>query len=259
VLTLLFWNCSAQKFRDVVKSHLSEGVSDQAAVQDRLRTAYLAIDADMRQQVEREAPDDQSGCTAISGMVTPEYVVVANAGDCRSIVMKDGAVEPMSYDHKPYNPIETARIEKAGGCVSMKRVNGDLAVSRAFGDYGYKQRSEMKPEEQQVCAEPDFKFVSRGDGNIEFLLICCDGIWDVMSNEEAGEFVKSEIQAGWKGMQVSDITSKLIDTCLKKGSKDNMSASLVIFKELSELSDSWKNEPPKIEYSEEEMNKTQRI
>lgn len=31
-------------------------------------------------------------------------------------------------DHKPYNDSERERIEKAGGCVSMKRVDGDLAV-----------------------------------------------------------------------------------------------------------------------------------
>jgi serine/threonine protein phosphatase PrpC len=257
-ITRLF-SASAQKFKDTVKAHLAGGVSEKSAVQDSLRSAYLEIDAEMRQQAEREAPDDQSGCTAISGLVTPEYVCVANAGDCRSIVMVDGVTVPMSYDHKPYNPVETARIEKAGGCVSMKRVNGDLAVSRAFGDYGFKMRTEMKAEEQQVCAEPDFKFVNRSDGNIEFLLICCDGIWDVMSNDEAGEFVKSQIKAGYTGMQVSNICSNLIEACLKKGSRDNMSVCLVIFKEMSALREEWQNEPPQVVYDQEEMNKTQRL
>ena len=58
----------------------------------------------------------------------------------------------------------------------MRRVNGDLAVSRALGDYSYKQRTDLPAEAQQVSAEPDIEIHER-KGDDEFLLLCCDGIW----------------------------------------------------------------------------------
>ncbi len=95
-------------------------------------------------------------------MVTPRHVIVANCGDSRSILVRGGTVEEMSYDHKPYNDGEHARIRNAGGSVTMRRVNGDLAVSRALGDFVYKHRRDLRPEEQQVSAEPEIKVVERG-------------------------------------------------------------------------------------------------
>merc|ERR1719326_1889403 len=173
--------------------------------------------------------EDQSGCTAIVGLITETHIIVANSGDSRGILFTDGKVEPMSYDHKPFNEIEQTRIEKAGGCVSMRRVNGDLAVSRAFGDYSYKQRSDLKAEEQQVSAEPDIKVVARTNDKDSFLLLCCDGIWDVMSNDEAGVFMKQQLANGWTGMPISKTCESLLDTCLEKGSRDNMSAVVGCF------------------------------
>jgi hypothetical protein len=60
----------------------------------------------------------------------------------------------LSEDHKPYNPGEHERIDKAGGYVSMKRVDGDLAVSRALGDFQYKNREDLPPQQQKVTAHP---------------------------------------------------------------------------------------------------------
>ena len=51
----------------------------------------------------------------------------------------------MSIDHKPNNEGEQRRIEAAGGVVHMKRVDGDLAVSRAIGDFTYKQNKALSP------------------------------------------------------------------------------------------------------------------
>lgn len=239
---------SEQRFKQRVTTCLEREGLTKAGVETGMTDAYLSMDADMLAELERIDSSDASGCTAISGLVTPEFVCVANAGDCRAILMVDGTAVPMSYDHKPYNAGEKARIEKAGGWVSMKRVNGDLAVSRALGDYDYKQASSLPAEAQQVCAKPDFKFFQRGDGNLEFLLLCCDGVWDVMSNDEAGAFVRSAITNGHRGMPVEDICSNLLDCCLKKGSRDNMTACLVIFKEKSELDQMWlKGGPPPAE------------
>jgi len=62
----------------------------------------------------------------------------------------------LSVDHKPYDPVEKDRIEKAGGYVQTGRVNGNLAVSRALGDLEYKSANVPVPD-QPVSAKCDFK------------------------------------------------------------------------------------------------------
>lgn len=64
----------------------------------------------------------------------------------------------------------------------IQRVNGSLAVSRALGDYEYKQVEGKGPCEQLVSPEPEITVQNRAD-NDEFLVLACDGVWDVMTNE----------------------------------------------------------------------------
>lgn len=82
----------------------------------------------------------------------------ANAGDSRAVISVAGVAEPLSYDHKPANESELRRILAAGGYVEFGRVNGNLALSRALGDFLYKQNKEL-PEEEQVCAFDDGPFL----------------------------------------------------------------------------------------------------
>ena len=61
-----------------------------------------------------------------------------------------GEVEQLSFDHKPSNENETRRIIAAGGWVEFNRVNGNLALSRALGDFVFKKNDKKRPEEQIV-------------------------------------------------------------------------------------------------------------
>ena len=78
-----------------------------------------------------------------------------------------------------------------------------------------------------VSAFPDIEIVKR-DGKEQFLLLCCDGIWGVMSNDDAGAFVKNAIEGMYQGNVISRACERLLNECLKKGSRDNMSAVLVV-------------------------------
>ncbi|DBA03666.1 TPA: hypothetical protein N0F65_006845 [Lagenidium giganteum] len=191
-----------------------------------MRDAYMLLDTQIKAVPEVQYGSDQSGCTAISAFVTAKHIVVANSGDSRSVLAKNGNVIPMSFDHKPMNDVERRRIEKAGGIVRSNRVNGDLAVSRALGDFTYKQRSDLKAEEQQVSAEPDIK-IEAIDGSEEFLVIACDGIWDVMTNEDVCAHVRDLMNKGERDMGL--IAEDVIDVCLRLGSRDNMSMVIVKF------------------------------
>jgi serine/threonine protein phosphatase PrpC len=84
-----------------------------------------------------------SGCTATCALVTPTHVYLINAGDSRSLFMRGDELVAATIDHKPDDPKETERIKGADGIVRDRRVNGDLAVSRAFGDIGFKDKSDF--------------------------------------------------------------------------------------------------------------------
>lgn len=152
------------------ESELSDG-----AVQEMVRRVFLSLDDDLKALQAVKCGDDRSGTTAVVGLITPTHILVANCGDSRSVLGRSGgAAQAMSFDHKPDNEGERARIVAAGGSVSGKRVDGELAVSRALGDFQFKMNHAMKNTEQRVSAEPEFVCVERG-GSDEFLILACDG------------------------------------------------------------------------------------
>lgn len=84
-------------------------------------------------------PGSSSGCTAVVALLRGNELYVANAGDSRCVICRDGKAMDMSFDHKPEDTEELERIRKAGGKVTMDgRVNGGLNLSRAIGDHAYK-------------------------------------------------------------------------------------------------------------------------
>lgn len=107
----------------------------------------------------------------------------------------------------------------------VQRVNGSLAVSRALGDFVYKQVKNKKPTEQLVSPEPEVSVLER-HAEDEFLILACDGIWDVMSNEQVCDFIRSRLKVT---ESLSQIANEVVDACLYKGSQDNMSIVLVTF------------------------------
>jgi serine/threonine protein phosphatase PrpC len=85
-----------------------------------------------------------AGCTANVIMITKTEIYCANAGDSRSVLSKKVKAKELSIDHKPDNPAEKRRIERANGYVEENRVNGMLALSRAIGDFEYKNNPILK-------------------------------------------------------------------------------------------------------------------
>lgn len=118
----------------------------------------------------------------------------------------------MTNDHKPDDEAEYARIVRAGGFVSMSRVNGTLALSRAFGDHVYKLNPNFPAKEQQVIAYPDITHEVLKSN--DFLVICCDGIFEALTNNEVVEFISEGLK---KTDDIALIASQLIDQSLEKG------------------------------------------
>ncbi|KAJ2039374.1 Protein phosphatase 2C 2 [Coemansia sp. S16] len=193
-----------------------------------IKAGYLTADRVL--QEKPEMTNDSSGCTAVCVLLAKDgSVYCGNAGDSRCIISTKGRAVALSHDHKPSDEIEFNRITSGGGFVEFGRVNGNLALSRAIGDFEFKNNRTLPAEKQIVTADPDvIKHELAADD--EFLVIACDGIWDCMNNQQVVQFVHAKIAAGKK---LDRICEEMMDECMAGESElggvgcDNMTVVIV--------------------------------
>ena len=165
------------------------------------------------------------GSTACVSIMSKEdkktYLWMVNVGDSRGILCnKDGLAVQLSKDHKPNTPEERTRIEQLGGKDYIKydgvdwRVK-DLSLSRAFGDL------ECCPYVSHLPQIYRYK-VSSED---KFLIKACDGLWDVLSNQDAVDYVLDLKKNNFKG----NFSKALCDHAYNKGSLDNVTVIVYFF------------------------------
>lgn len=169
--------------------------------------------------------DEQSvgggcGTTALTALVLGSHLLVANAGDCRAVLCRKGIAVDMSQDHRPSYLPERLRVEKLGGYIDDGYLNGNLAVTRALGDW------EMKfplGSASPLTAEPDVQqlVLTKDD---EFLIIGCDGIWDVMSSQYAVSFVRQRLR---RHGNPQDSARELVMEASRLNSFDNITAIII--------------------------------
>jgi protein phosphatase len=176
----------------------------------------------------------EDGTTAIFSIVRPstdgkKELIVGNIGDSRAVLgqLSKTAVA-LSEDHKPNATVEQKRIEKAGGFVSLNRVRGNLALSRAIGDRSYKVPTDFHPRDQQVTCDPEYKIIQVDDK--DYLFLGCDGIYegDIFTVDSVIKYISDKLE---QTDDLAQITADLLEECLQRGSKDNMSAMIVQFKD----------------------------
>jgi serine/threonine protein phosphatase PrpC len=128
-----------------------------------------------------------AGCTANVLLITPTHVYCANAGDSRSVMSRNNTAMELSEDHKPDLPSEKSRVLASGHMVEDGRVDGIIAISRAIGDWEYKD-PKLPAEKMAVSGLPEVtKMEIKAD--TQFVICACDGIWDCMTSQEAVDFV----------------------------------------------------------------------
>lgn len=166
---------------------------------------------------------DKSGSTGVAVLIRDKQLYVANTGDSRCIICHDSNVYALTSDHKPYLPFEKDRIIHSGGHVVSGRVEGVLAVARAFGDIDFKNKDSYGPG--AITCEPDIKIWNISN-KTEFIVLACDGLWDVLSNACVANFVRKRLLRGKSPQKVCE---HLVKYAYTKGSKDNISAIIVSF------------------------------
>ncbi|KAK7331714.1 hypothetical protein VNO80_28451 [Phaseolus coccineus] len=159
----------------------------------------------------------RGGSTAVTAiLINNQKLIVANVGDSRAVLSRKGAAIQATVDHEPNT--ERWLIENKGGFVSnmpgdVARVNGQLAVSRAFGDKNLKSHLRSDPDVHHFDIDPD----------AELLILASDGLWKVMANQEAVDIAR-RIKDPQKAAK------KLVAEALDKDSKDDISCIVVRFK-----------------------------
>lgn len=195
---------------------------------DKLKLALVQAYADLDEWLAEAEEMDMSGSTFVSALITPTHVICANVGDSRCIIGSNGVCINMSEDHKPDLPEERERIEAAGGCVMMNRVNGELAMSRAMGDFQYKMNPKLGPGEQMVTCFPDLAVHARS-GEDEVLLLVCDGVCDVIDNDDALMYVNDISLGEAPSVTAVEAAAALVDLALEMQTTDNISVLVVKF------------------------------
>ncbi|KAL4366511.1 hypothetical protein GQ457_05G024030 [Hibiscus cannabinus] len=172
-----------------------------------IKRAYKEMD----EEILEDVAGSRGGSTAVTAvLIDREKLVVGNVGDSR------GGVKQVTTDHEPHKEKEV--VESRGGFVSempgnVARVDGQLAMTRAFGDGRLKQH---------ITSEPDVRMEMMDPNCDEFIILASDGLWKVMSNEEAYE----EIREFGNAQQASQV---LIKEALARGSQDDISCIVVAF------------------------------
>ncbi|KUF78374.1 protein phosphatase 2C 52 [Phytophthora nicotianae] len=228
---------------------------------------FAQIDKEFLQKAEEESLDD--GTTAAVVLIRGNRLITANIGDCRAVVSIGGQALDIIEEQTPGRPDERERIEKQGGWVkeerelqlsklhsmdlsdpeiqqraervvkwvTIYRVNGELAVSRAIGDIDYKGEALSKyeywafpeghdrvfhgdlvisvPECQEIEITPEF----------DFLILACDGLWDTIKSKEAVKYVADRLNEGYSAKQASQ---SLANLAIRSGSSDNVSVVIVL-------------------------------
>jgi hypothetical protein len=152
---------------------------------------------------------------------------VANLGDSRAVLCRRGAVVAETKDHKPSDPPERARIEAAGGYVweemEPSRVDGYLAVSRAFGSYNLKDEARPHAERKISCVPDEYTWQTE-PGDV--LVVACDGLWDVLTSKQVARKVFDDYVAS---EDLAILAKDLIEKAFAAESTDNISCVVAAF------------------------------
>ena len=209
---------SQEKIQEIIEN-VNNGrntVENHEFVEEAIKKAFLNLDHKMRGLSDTKDGFDRSGSTSVCVLISPTHYYFINCGDSRALLCRKGKVTFATADHKPNNPKEKERIVNAGGSVMIQRVNGSLAVSRALGDYEYKNVNSKGPTEQLVSPEPDVTKIPRVNKEDEFLILACDGIFDVSTNEELSDYVSSRLAIT---DNFTEICNDVVDMSLNKVSR----------------------------------------
>lgn len=198
------------QMQDLLEQEFSEAKKrDSQMTREKAAELIMKVLHHQKQKSPTQNLSDTMGCTCVTSLIIPReekgvltyFVKATNSGDSRVLVWnQETNTVHGTKDHKPNDPHEKARIEAAGGEVRemtaggdrvQYRVNGNLNLCRALGDYEYKQRTDLTAPQQMITSCPDVYSWPCKEGDI--VVLACDGIFDVLTNQQVIDFIRERI------------------------------------------------------------------
>mmetsp|Transcript_26311 Transcript_26311/g.80957 ORF Transcript_26311/g.80957 Transcript_26311/m.80957 type:complete len:565 (+) Transcript_26311:1007-2701(+) len=167
---------------------------------------------------------NECGATAVCVLVDDDTLTVAWLGDARAVLGTPTGAKALTRDHRPDDPSERDRIVRAEGYVYRGRVNGALAVSRALGDFSYKNQPTLAPEEQLVSNAPGVTSRNRAADD-QFVVLVSDGVSEQVSDEALVALVRAALVGG---DDAADAARRVLEWTLLVGGTDNATAVVQI-------------------------------
>ena len=233
-----------EKLHHFIKNFTKESLNEAINTVEEKFMSDEALD-------EKGEIKDPSGSCGIMALIQKNKLIIANVGDSRLVLFKKNSLYFSTEDHKPGSPSEKTRIEKGGGMVYQtpsliplhqngkeieppwRVLPGRLSVSRTFGDVEAKNEK-LGGMKNVVVALPDITEIEL-DEDFNFMVLGCDGIFDVLSNEEILECVKIVLKEkeinDLNNVNISELCGYIADMIIKsslaKDSYDNVSCIVV--------------------------------
>lgn len=203
-----------------VQQHLFDNILNEGGVRldpaGATRDGYLLTDRNILEG------SHAGGCSAVTAMLVDHgsRLIVANVGDARAVLAKNGIAVQLSVDHDPGSPTERASVERRGGMVTQIpgdhwRVDGLVSVARAFGDKSLKEHMTARPDLADLVV----------DLSCEFLILGSNGLWTVFTNQEVVDIVH-------KTKDPMNAAQELVCEARNRYSEDDISCAVIQFKEL---------------------------
>ncbi|XP_076452630.1 protein phosphatase 1F-like [Babylonia areolata] len=185
-----------------------------------LKRAYTTTDRQFAKKAEEQKL--RSGSTGVSVLLRGEHCYISWLGDSQVMLVQEGRAVTLMAPHKPNREDEKRRIEELGGFVTnafgVWRVNGSVAVSRAIGDIH---------EKPFLCSDADTTSFER-TGTEDYLVLGCDGVWDVLAPVDIPGLVHSYLTLHPEGHR--HVARHLVTCAKDKGSGDNISCVVVFLR-----------------------------
>ena len=233
-----------EKLHHFIKNFTKESLNEAINTVEEKFMSEEALD-------EKGEIKDPSGSCGIMALIQKNKLIIANVGDSRLVLFKKNSLYFSTEDHKPGSPSEKTRIEKGGGMVYQtpsliplhqngkeieppwRVLPGRLSVSRTFGDVEAKNEK-LGGMKNVVVALPDITEIEL-DEDFNFMVLGCDGIFDVLSNEEILECIKIVLKEkeinDLNNVNISELCGYIADMIIKsslaKDSYDNVSCIVV--------------------------------
>ncbi|CAE7482639.1 unnamed protein product [Symbiodinium natans] len=206
---------------------LGRYLQDEENVEGAIKAAFKAADEEVMQVLvnNKVTADAQtsSGTVACLGLLKNKEMWIANLGDCRAVVSKDGNATAISRDHAPEkNVAEAARLKQSGVSVEAGYVDEHVAVSRALGNVRFCTGNKVNG----IMNEPEV-FRVPIDDDVDFMMIGSDGIWDALKEQFALTHARKALRTT---ALPQDAALSILQNAGRVSRADNAAVIVIVFK-----------------------------